>query len=69
MAASTDRPQDRVEEINGAFTIVPQNTETPLLISQLREGLGTKDMTLDEMLLEMRTIRDASAYVTQEPSI
>ena len=34
--------------------------ETPNLFDQIREGLGTENMSLDEMILEMRQIRETA---------
>lgn len=48
--------------INGGILIVPGQAETPMLFNKLREGLGTTNMTLEEMIAEMRDIRDTSDY-------
>lgn len=39
------------------------DSEIPALLGELREGLGTSAMPLEEMVQEMRRIRETSDYV------
>jgi AbrB family looped-hinge helix DNA binding protein len=48
--------------VDGAFLIVPGKPETPKLLDQIRDGLGTEGMSLEEMIVEMRQLRDTSDY-------
>ena len=34
----------------------------PALLAEISEALGTSDMSLDEMVVEMRRIRESSNY-------
>ena len=36
-----------------------ERAKTPALIDEIRAGLGTEEMTLEEMLAELRRIREA----------
>ena len=49
-------------ELGGALLILPRRSQTPALFDEVREGLGTADMSLEEMVLEMRRIRESSDY-------
>jgi len=49
-------------EQDGALLILPRPSQTPILFDEIREGLGTSDMSLEEMVLEMRKIRETSAF-------
>jgi bifunctional DNA-binding transcriptional regulator/antitoxin component of YhaV-PrlF toxin-antitoxin module len=48
--------------IPGAMILVPTEPKTPVLLDKLREGLGTQDMSLAEMIAEMQRIRETSDY-------
>ena len=49
-------------EVGGALLILPHPSQTPALFDEVREGLGTSDMSLEEMVLEMRRIRESNDY-------
>ena len=49
-------------ELNGAILILPQQSQIPALFDEVREGLGTSDMSLEEMVREMRSIRESADY-------
>ena len=49
-------------EVGGAILILPQRSEIPALFDEIRDGLGTADMSLEEMVGEMRRIRESSNY-------
>ena len=49
-------------ELNGAILILPQRSQIPALFDEVREGLGTSDMSLEEMVREMRSIRESADY-------
>ena len=49
-------------ELGGALLILPRPSRTPALFDEIREGLGTSDMSLEEMVLEMRRIRESNDY-------
>jgi hypothetical protein len=36
------------------------DAQTPALFDEVRDGLGTAEMSLEEMVLEMRRIRESS---------
>lgn len=38
------------------------DAQTPALFDEVRDGLGTAEMSLGEMVLEMRRIRESSDY-------
>ena len=40
----------------------PNQSEIPALFDAVREGLGTSEMSLKEMVWEMRQIRESSDY-------
>ncbi len=47
------------------------DAQIPALFDEVRDGLGTAEMSLDEMVLEMRRIRESSDYegeARSEPS-
>jgi len=48
--------------IPGAMILVPQQARTPDLFDEIRTGLGTEDMSLEDMIAEMRGIRESSNY-------
>ena len=49
-------------EVGGAILILPRPSQIPALFDEVREGLGTSDMSLEEMVLEMRRIRESNDY-------
>ncbi len=49
-------------ELGGALLILPRQSQIPALFDEVRDGLGTVDMSLEEMVLEMRRIRESSDY-------
>ncbi len=49
-------------EVGGAILILPRPSQIPALFDEVREGLGTSDMSLEEMVLEMRRIRESNEY-------
>lgn len=49
-------------EMSGALLILPRRSQTPALFDEVRDGLGTGGMTLEEMVLEMRRIRESNDY-------
>ena len=49
-------------ELTGGFLILPKPPQTPALFDELRQGLGTAEMSLEEMIAEMRRIRETSVY-------
>ena len=49
-------------ELNGAILILPHRSQIPALFDEIREGLGTSDMSLEEMVREMRSIRESADY-------
>jgi AbrB family looped-hinge helix DNA binding protein len=49
-------------ELEGALLILPRPSQIPTLFDEIRDGLGTTDMSLEEMVLEMRRIRETSDY-------
>jgi len=49
-------------ELGGALLILPRRSETPALFDEVRQGLGTAEMSLEEMVLEMRRIRESNDY-------
>ena len=51
-----------VQAGDGALLILPRRSEIPALFDEVREGLGTSDMFLEEMRLEMRRIRGSRDY-------
>ena len=52
-------------ELDGALLILPQPSQTPALFDEVRVGLGTAEMSLEEMIGEMRKIRENSDYERQ----
>ncbi len=52
-------------ELGGALLILPQQSQIPVLFDEVRDGLGTAEMSLEEMVLEMRRIRESSDYETK----
>ena len=56
-------------ELGGALLILPRPSQTPALLDELREGLGTGEMSLEEMVLEMRRIRESSDYESEAKSL
>lgn len=52
-------------ELDGALLILPRPSQTPALFDEIRDGLGTSEMSLEEMVLEMRRIRESSDYEAQ----
>lgn len=48
--------------LGGALLILPRKSQIPDLFDEVREGLGTAEMSLEEMVLEMRRIRETSDY-------
>ena len=52
-------------EVGGALLILPQTSKVPALLAEISEGLGTTEMSLEEMVLEMRRIRESSDYENQ----
>jgi len=49
-------------ELDGALLILPRQSQIPALFDEIREGLETSEMSLEEMVLEMRRIRESSDY-------
>lgn len=49
-------------DLNGAILILPRQSALPRLLDDVREGLGTSEMSLEEMVQEMRGIRESSEY-------
>lgn len=49
-------------EVGGALLILPQPSRIPALLAEISDGLGTSEMTLEDMVLEMRRIRESSDY-------
>ncbi|MGI4790668.1 MAG: AbrB/MazE/SpoVT family DNA-binding domain-containing protein [Janthinobacterium lividum] len=49
-------------ELEGAILILPRQSQIPVLFDEIRDGLGTADLSLEEMVLEMRRIRESSDY-------
>ncbi len=49
-------------ELGGGFLILPIPSPLPALLDEIREGLGTSEMSLQEMIAEMRRIRETSDY-------
>jgi len=49
-------------ELGGALLILPRPPRTPTLFDEIRGGLGTSDMSLEEMALEMRRVRAGNDY-------
>lgn len=52
-------------DLDGALLILPQPSQIPALFDALRADLGTGDMSLEEMVEEMRNIRESSDYEAQ----
>ena len=52
-------------ELGGALLILPRQSQIPALLEEVRDGLGTSEMSLEEMVLEMRRIRESSDYESQ----
>lgn len=52
-------------EVGGALLILPQPSKIPVLLAEISDGLGTSKMSLEEMVLEMRRIRESSDYENQ----
>ena len=48
--------------IPGAMILVPQQSKSTLLFDEIRAGLGTEEMSLEEMVAELRRIRESSDY-------
>lgn len=38
------------------------DAQAPALFNEVREGMGTAEMSLEEMVLEIRRIRESSDY-------
>lgn len=49
-------------ELAGGFLILPVQSEIPSALSEIRHELNTDDMSLAEMLKELRSIREAADY-------
>lgn len=49
-------------ELGGALLILPHRSQTPALFDEVRDGLGTSEMSLEAMVLEMRRIRESNDY-------
>lgn len=49
-------------ELSGALLILPRLPRTPALFDEVRDGLGTSDMSLEGMVSEMRRIRESGDY-------
>jgi bifunctional DNA-binding transcriptional regulator/antitoxin component of YhaV-PrlF toxin-antitoxin module len=47
-----------IVDLGGAILITPTESTIPNLLTQLCEQLGTADMSLEDMVAEMRRIRD-----------
>jgi AbrB family looped-hinge helix DNA binding protein len=52
-------------ELGGALLILPQPSQIPALLAEIRDGLGPSEMSLEEMVSEMRRIRESSDYETK----
>ena len=52
-------------EVGGALLILPQPSKIPALLAEISDRLGTSEMSLDEMVLIMRQIRESSDYENQ----
>ena len=52
-------------ELSGALLILPRQSQIPALFDEIRDGLGTSEMSLEQMVLEMRRIRESSDYENQ----
>ena len=48
--------------IDPATSVHEGDAQTPALFDEVREALGTTEMSLEEMVLEMRRIRESSDY-------
>jgi AbrB family looped-hinge helix DNA binding protein len=48
--------------IPGAMILVPHQPKTPDLLNRIREGLGTENTSLEDMVAELRRIRETSDY-------
>ena len=48
--------------IPGAMILVPGQPKTPDLFQKIAEGLGTEEMSLEEMLVEMQQIRKSNDF-------
>ena len=51
-----------IMEVGGALLILPQPSGIPALLAEISDGLGTSEMSLDEMVLRIRRIRESSDY-------
>ena len=51
-----------VVPMNGGFIVLVDEPKTPALFDQIRDDLAIGDMSLEEMLMRMRRIRDTSDY-------
>jgi len=49
-------------DLDGALLILPQPSQIPALFDEMRACLGTSEMSLEEMVEEMRKIRESSDY-------
>ena len=52
-------------EVGRALLILPQPSKIPALLAEISDGLGTSGMSLEEMVLEMRRIRESGDYENQ----
>ena len=50
------------QEGDSGLLVLPRLSQTPALFDEVRVGLGASDMSLGEMVLEMRRIRRSSEY-------
>lgn len=48
--------------MNGGFLVLVDEAKTPELFDKIRDELETGDMSLEEMLVRMRRIRENSDY-------
>jgi len=58
----TEGQKGSLIELEGGFLILPNPSRIAPLLSELRAGLGTSEMSLEEMIAELRTIRESSNY-------
>jgi len=61
----TEGQKGSLIELDGGFLILPRQSKIGPLLDTLREGLGTSDMSLEEMVAELRRIRETSDYESQ----
>jgi hypothetical protein len=50
--------------IGAGFIVLEEEPKTPAIFDRIRSRLGTQNMSLEEMVARMRSLRDTSDYET-----